>query len=805
MSFPRLSLRTLTTLLLVVLSMALVLLSGEIYRSVAHENQRHALMDLVKIKAAEALSELENQSLDIGLAIQLEPDFRRAFEHKDADRLNFELDNQFQQYSVTTGQVKLIRLSAYDMNFALTAQSSAELVDVARNTAVCPSLLERARFRAGTARLQTIAELCMTPGGRPYYAVLVPVGGLHPVGYIKVVVDPAQSLRSIDTALGMPVRISLNDGSEAYESSAWQDQGVAQNKLIAGYTLKDEHGGSVLKISAMTDISAFNQDLAYARNLVMGVGGAITLLAVFVAMLLLQKTTLKPIELLTRQLREVRQDRKHLGEQVAVQGDAKVSELATVFNEMSSDLDKLYQKLEKMAFTDALTALPNRAQFHEMLRQAVSLSRTRESRFGLILLDLDGFKEINDTLGHHVGDVLLQQVSERLKRTIQSINIVCLLGAEDDAPHVLAGQEPAMARLGGDEFAFLLPALTNAQEVMTVAREITETLQAPFVVEGNTVAIGGSVGITLFPDHGEDGETLLRRADIALYIAKNTRNAYALYNPAHDQNSVDQLTLRAELRNAIATGELVLHYQPKLHIKTGRIHGVEALVRWQHPQHGLLMPPQFLPVAERSGLIGVLTQWVLVEALRQHNVWRRAGLDLKVAVNLSSRALYDLRLPDQIAHHLMRLQVPPSSLELEITEDAIMIDPQRALEILVRLNAMRIKLSIDDFGTGYSSLGYLKRLPVDEIKIDKTFVMEMEQSRSDAAIVHATIDLAHNLGLNVVAEGVESEGMLSMLARLNCDTAQGFYVSRPIPGELMLEWLSKSPYAQDKLMVAERV
>lgn len=805
MRFPRLSLRTFTTLLLVVLSMALVLLSGEIYRSVAHDNQRHALMDLVKLKATEALTDLESQLLDIGLAIQLEPEFRRAFEHKDTDRLTFELDNQFNQYGVATGQVKLLRLSAYDLNFVLMAQSSAELIDAGRNVIICSSLLERARARTGTARLQTIAELCPLAGGRPHYTVLVPVGGLHPVGYIQIVADPAQSLRSIDAALGMPVKISLNDGSEVFRSSTWQDQDATQNKLISNYTLTDEHGGSVLKVSAMTDISAFNRDFAYARNLVMGIGGAITLLAVFVAILLLQKTTLKPIDLLTRQLRVVRQDRKHLGEQVAVQGDAEVSELATVFNEMSGELDKLYHTLERMAFTDALTELPNRARFQEMLLQAISLSRMRESRFGLILLDLDGFKEINDTLGHHVGDVLLQQVSERLKRTIQSINIVCLLGAEDEAPDVLAGQEPVMARLGGDEFAFLLPALTNAQEIMTVAREITETLQTPFVVEGNTVAIGGSVGITLFPDHGEDGETLLRRADIALYIAKNTRNAYALYDPAHDQNSVGQLTLRAELRNAIDMGELVLHYQPKLHIKTGRIQGVEALVRWQHPLHGLLMPPQFLPVAERSGLIGVLTQWVLVEALRQHNVWQSAGLDLKVAVNLSSRVLYDLRLPDQIAHHLVRFQVPPSSLELEITEDAIMIDPQRALEILARLNAMRIKLSIDDFGTGYSSLGYLKRLPVDEIKIDKTFVMEMEQSRSDAAIVHATIDLAHNLGLNVVAEGVESEGMLSMLARLNCDTVQGFYVSRPMPGDRMQEWLSKSSYTQHEVMTTEGV
>lgn len=792
MRLPRPSLHILTLTLLVFLSMALLLSSSEIYRRLAYDHQIEALASLIKLETADALQDLEIQMQEVGIAIQHEPLFREMFNRKDASFLEFELDNQFHQHAVTGGTINLVRLYVYDLDFTLIAQSTAAPSSEDAHDVICPSLRETARKREGVARLQSIAELC-TRNNQPYFSVMVPIGGLRPTGYIQVVVDPAQSLGSMEERLKIPVRVTLGNGSETYKSLTWQDNGDVKKSLVSDYVLLTPRGRPALKISAMRNISKFSDELDYTRNLVIGIGGGITLLAALLASLMLQKTTLEPIRLLTRQLQTILQNKNYPKESIMIQGEGEVHGLAQVFNEMSGDLNSLYNTMEKMAFIDTLTQLPNRTFLQQRLEEAIAINSHNNGCFGLILLDLDGFKEINDTLGHPVGDLLLKQVGERLKKTLESFGSLCDLDTHTVEPAI---RDVTLARLGGDEFAILMPMLTSAHEAIGVAHEITEVLQAPFSVDGTVVAIGGSIGITLFPEHGADSDTLLRRADVALYIAKHTRNAYAVYDPAHDQNSVGQLSLRAELRSAIDQGDLCLYYQPKLHIKTGHIIGVEAVVRWLHPQRGLLSPDKFLPLAERGGLMGALTQWVIGQALRQHLDWRREGLDLKVAVNVSARVLYDLRLPEQIAHQLKILNVPPSALELEITEDAIMIDPQRALDILSRLDAMRIKLSIDDFGTGYSSLGYLKRLPVDEVKIDRSFVKEMVGSRSDAAIVRATIDLAHNLGINVVAEGVETAEVLAMLDSLGCDTAQGYYISRPITADEILAWMSCSPFAR---------
>ena len=597
--------------------------------------------------------------------------------------------------------------------------------------------------------------------------------------------------------LKIPIRITLGNGTESYISPVWQGSDDIKNNLVSQYALKTSAGETALTVTAMRDIRDFNEELDHTRNLVIGMGGVIAMLAALLASVMLQKTTLKPIRLLTEQLQAIHRGRHHFIEPVNVQGEGEVRGLANVFNEMNSERSQLYADLQKMAFIDGLTQLPNRALLQRRLQVAIDASTRSDGRLGLILLDLDGFKEINDTLGHPVGDVLLRQVGERLRKTMDTLGHAQSLGAYHVETVV---HDATLARLGGDEFAILLPDIVNPDEVIRVAREITEILQIPFSVEGTVVGIGGSIGVTLFPEHGVDSETLLRHADVALYIAKHTRNAYVVYDPAHDKNSLSQLSLRAELRNAIDEGELCLHYQPKLHVNTGRVIGVEAVVRWLHPQRGLLYPDRFLPLAERGGLMGALTQWVIGQALRQHLEWQHQGLNLKVAVNISARVLYDLSLPDQIAQQLELLNVPPSALELEITEDAIMVDPQRALNILSRLDAMRIKLSIDDFGTGYSSLGYLKRLPVDEIKIDRSFVKEMVDSRSDRAIVRATIDLAHNLGLSVVAEGVETAEVLAMLDTFGCDTVQGYYISYPLEADKIFAWMSCSLFSRKEFI-----
>jgi diguanylate cyclase (GGDEF)-like protein/PAS domain S-box-containing protein len=433
--------------------------------------------------------------------------------------------------------------------------------------------------------------------------------------------------------------------------------------------------------------------------------------------------------------------------------------------------------LEYQALHDTLTDLPNRTLVLDRLRQAILAAERENQPLALLLMDLDRFKEVNDALGHHHGDLLLRLVGPRVLSVLR--------------------ESDTIARLGGDEFAILLPA-TDMNGATVAAQKILDALNRSFVVEGFFLDIGASIGIALFPEHGEDVDMLMRRADVAMYQAKQSGSGYAVYILEHDRHSPSRLTLMGELRHAVERKELLLHYQPKIDLKTGGTIGVEALVRWHHPQQGLIYPDQFITLAEHVGVIKPLTLWVLTEATRQGFAWRRAGLEITVAVNLSVRNLHDLHLPDWIAGMLATSQLPPEGLNLEITESAIMADPARAMEILTRLRGMGIRLSIDDFGAGYSSLSYLKKLPVTEVKVDKSFIIGMSGNVDDAVIVRSTIDLAHNLGLKVAAEGVESQAVLDRLIAMGCDQAQGYFISRPIPAPELARWLSDSPWGMKR-------
>ena len=418
---------------------------------------------------------------------------------------------------------------------------------------------------------------------------------------------------------------------------------------------------------------------------------------------------------------------------------------------------------EHLALHDPLTDLPNRSLFHDRAHQAILGARRDDTGVALMILDLDRFKEVNDTLGHHNGDLLLQEIGVRLRGGLR--------------------ESDSVARLGGDEFGLLLAHVADGSEALMLGERVREVLRRPFTLEGVTLDLEASIGIALYPEHGEDVDTLLQRADVAMYLAKEDRSGCELYAADRDEYSPHRLALAAELRRALDENELVLHYQPKADLNDGRIVAVEALVRWQHPEHGLLPPDQFVPLAEATGLIRELTLRVLDEALRQQRLWREDGIEVRVAVNLSARDLYDLTLPATTERLLAQHGVPATALELEITESVIVADPMRARAILNRLSEMGIGLAVDDYGTGYSSLGYLKRLPIDEMKIDRSFVMQMADDRNDAAIVRSTVELGRNLGLKVVAEGVETAAAWAHLKALGCDFAQGYYLSKPIPAE----------------------
>jgi diguanylate cyclase len=411
----------------------------------------------------------------------------------------------------------------------------------------------------------------------------------------------------------------------------------------------------------------------------------------------------------------------------------------------------------ELALTDELTGLPNRRLFAERLQAALE---GEPEPLAVAMVDLDRFKELNDTLGHHAGDALLAQLGGRLAAA--------------------TGDAGLVARLGGDEFALLLPG-SGLAKAADVARRIGVALQTPFEIDGLELVMDASVGTALCPEHGSDAEALLQRADVAMYQAKAARTGFQVYEPARDRHSRERLELIAELRRALERDELVLHYQPKVALADGRVAGVEALLRWQHPVHGLRGPGAFLPHAEHTALMRPLTLHVLETALAQLAEWRAAGLDLHVAVNLAVQNLLDLRTPGQVAELLSRHELPAHALTLEVTESLMLHDPQRAGEVLHDLRELGVSLALDDFGTGYSSLEHLKRLPVDELKIDKSFVMSMDTDRANRAIVASTAALGRALGLRVVAEGVESGASAAVLAAIGCDLAQGFHYSPPVP------------------------
>jgi diguanylate cyclase (GGDEF)-like protein len=521
--------------------------------------------------------------------------------------------------------------------------------------------------------------------------------------------------------------------------------------------------------SARTDVGAFQ---ATADHIARGqlVSSALVLLLVAVGFFYLERQVLKPISRVSRALKEA-----SLGnavEELPAVRTVETRQLVEAFREMAELVRHRQSALEHQALHDALTGLPNRTLLQDRLQQAILGAARSNGQVALLMLDLDRFKEINDTLGHHVGDVVLRTAATRLQQLLRKSDTV--------------------ARLGGDEFAVLLPS-TDQEHAQQVAARIVECLERQITVHEQKLYTSGSLGIALYPQHGASSQTLIKRADVAMYMAKRSNEGYRMYDASADQHSVARLSLISDLHRAIDDDRLMLHYQPKLDFRSGRVIGVEALVRWQRDDHEKFTTADIIALAEQTGIIKPLTQWVLNRALAECVAWNETGLSISVSVNLSVWNLQDRNLLPQIREHLAHWRCPPNRLILEITEGAMMAEPDRVLATLTELDKMGIGLSIDDFGTGFSSLGYLKKLPVDELKIDKSFVISMIEDDNDETIVRSTIDLAHNLGLRVVAEGVENERTLQLLADLGCDMVQGHYLGRPMPADEVPAWLERLP------------
>jgi diguanylate cyclase (GGDEF)-like protein/PAS domain S-box-containing protein len=456
-------------------------------------------------------------------------------------------------------------------------------------------------------------------------------------------------------------------------------------------------------------------------------------------------------------------------------GDLKLGarSLTLAFVRDISERRAYTEGLEHQAMHDGLTGLANRTLFGEHLVHAIASARRASDQRAVLVMDLNGFKRVNDTFGHDQGDALLRMVGDRLVGALRETDTI--------------------ARLGGDEFAILPGDATDLAAAAALAWKIEETCKAGYTIDGRVVHVSASIGIALFPEHGTTTDDLLRRADAAMYVAKRAGAGHAVFNAAQEKHTARQLGLLVDLRECISRGELILHYQPKIDLGTREISGVEALIRWQHPVQGLLMPASFMPEVERTELIAPVTRWVLNEALRQQRLWRDEGIDLTMAVNISARSLGPTsQLAETVAELTATYDTQPNRLILELTEGALI--EAGAPDILTRLHDMGERLAIDDFGTGYSSLAYLQRLPVDELKIDKSFVTGLDTVGDNEVIVRSTVELAHNLGLSVVAEGVEDENVVKILAEHGCDAAQGYFFARPRPPEELTNWLTESPF-----------
>ena len=445
---------------------------------------------------------------------------------------------------------------------------------------------------------------------------------------------------------------------------------------------------------------------------------------------------------------------------------------------------QLAEKERHRALHDELTDLPNRSLLEDRVDQAILMAKRRREPVAALFMDLNDFKQINDALGHFYGDYLLQQVAHRFRGAVRAAD--------------------TLARLGGDEFALVLPGAGLA-EAKKIAQKLAASLEEPFLIEGHHLSVGVSTGIAIYPEHGEVSENLLQSADSAMYTAKRHQILYAVYNPEEDRASMNRLILIGQLRNAISNDQLVLHYQPKISLSNGKFCGVEALVRWQHPEQGMIPPNNFIPLAEQAGLIRQLSAWVLARALEQHAEWRENGLCIPVSVNLSIKNLQDTEFPSRIEELLRKWRMEPKLLTLEITESSMMTDPNRVKKVIGLLSELGIKMSIDDFGTGYSSLAYLCRFPAMEIKIDKSFITDMLRNEDNAVIVRSTIDMIHNIGREVVAEGVEDEATMKLLKKLGCDCLQGFHISRPLSSEQLHSWLRETNWHHDRDYVKPRL
>lgn len=667
----------------------------------------------------------------------------------------------------------------------ITASTSSALAANFFQGSVLPLLLQAEQ--SGSASSTAIVD------GHPYQLVLIPVKAPVTIGWVLMAIPIDRNIVADMHELStFEVSIFTNTATGRWQPDVSTLPSGQAKRLAQILPINEEnhHTGFDFKID---DEEYSGKLVALAKNdqyrtiavLQLSVSEAVapykklqfrllilTVIGVLVAIVLSILTARR----ITGPVRQLLDTAKRLGAgdyraPIEVKRNDEIGDLAKTFISMRDGIANREQEIRKLAYWDPLTHLPNRAMFLSMLKEALNEASKKQQSCYVMIMDLNRFKHVNDIMGHSFGDLMLIQVANRLTQEMG-----------------LGGNKPA--RLGGDEFAILL---TNADLMAAhkLAARILLSLETPISIEQQTVDLGAGIGIAGYPEHASNAETLLSHAEVAMYAAKRSNSGAVSYTPEIDGSSQLRLSLLSEMRTALDQKAFHLYLQPKIALATGKVIAVEALIRWLHPERGFIYPDHFIPFAEQTGFIRQLSLWVLDEAAGICRLWNAQDVHLKMSVNLSTLDLLDQELPEKFSQVLQQHGVTPAAFCLEITESAIMDDPVRAQNTLEKLHSMGFNLSIDDFGTGYSSLAYLKKLPVDELKIDKSFVLNMEQDVDDSKIVKSTIDLGHNMGLRVVAEGVENIAVMQLLKNMGCDQAQGYYISKAMPVDEMLAWLAR--------------
>lgn len=753
------------SLLAVVLSLSFALISAANLRI----SQQQATQDLVVGERVfrRLLEQNARQLQQAAIVLAGDFAFREAVATRDTGTIISVLNNHGRRINA-----QVLMLSAPDQRL---------LADTRRATTGSepypfPALLRRAARDGGTTAIAVL-------DGQPYQLVVVPVKAPVLIAWVTMgfVIDD-RAARDLHALSALQVSFVGQETSRwrLYSSTLPPMQRaalLAEPKLMtaAHQTLSGEDfqarllaldPGQNTRVHALLQQS-LNAEMApfHALQRTLFLLAAISLLVFFLAGHLIARTITRPLHTLAGVARRIRDGDYH--QPIASGRDREIGELGASLAHMQQAIAEREDHILRLAYQDALTGLPNRARFNETLHEALQEAGRVGGALSILLLDLDRFQQMNDTLGHPVGDRVLQAVAERLA-TLQP------------TPHLLA-------RLGGDEFSLLYCNVAGS-DCRPLIEAVAQLFETQIEVDGRRLDVRASMGVAAFPEHARDAIDLLRAADEAMYRAKRSHSVFAIHDPAHSTFRQEHLSLLGDLKQAVENDELALHFQPKIDLGSGVADEAEALVRWQHPQRGFIAPAEFIPFAEQTGYIRDLTRWVLRAATRQAGQWLAAGMPIKVSVNISTRDLLDPTLPSCIAECLQQAALPPGLLCLEITESGFMDNPAHALAVLNALRSSGLGLSIDDYGTGYSSLAYIRHLPVTELKIDRSFVVDLLNNPVDSMIVRSTVELAHQLGLVVVAEGIEDAATGAGLAALGCDRAQGYFYARPMTAAAFETW-----------------